>query len=72
MDKTRARFLKQKVTTFCILNEKLYWKDPGGILLNCMDKHKEKKLIEEFHARECGGYHYWKTTLNKIMRVGFY
>ena len=45
MDKTKARFLKQTSTRFCILNEKLYWKEPVGILLNCMDEHKAKKLI---------------------------
>ena len=51
MDKTRSRFLKKKATRFCILNKKLYWKETVGILLNCMDEHEDKKLIEEFHIR---------------------
>ena len=50
MDKTKSRFLKQTLTRFYILNEKLYWKEPVGILLNCMDEHKAKKIIEEFHV----------------------
>ena len=72
MDKTRERFLKQKATRFFILNEKLYWKEPRGVLLNCVDEQEAKKLIEEFHSGECGGNHYWKNTVNKIMRDIFY
>ena len=45
MDKTRARFLKQKATRFFILNEKLYWEEAGGVLLNCVDEHEAKKFI---------------------------
>ncbi len=26
----------------------------------------------EFHEGECGGHHYWKITVNKILRAGFY
>ena len=41
-------------------------------MLNCVDEQEEKGLIEEFHAGECGGHHYWKSTIIKIMRGGFY
>ena len=71
MDRTRARFLKQKASRFCILEGKLYWKEPGGVLLNCVDEQEEKRLIEEFHTEKCRGHHYWKDTVNKIMREGF-
>ena len=40
--------------------------------MKCVEKHEAKKLIVEFHARKCGGNHYWKTMVNKIMREGFY
>ena len=40
--------------------------------MNCVNEQDAKKLTEEFHAGYCGGHHYWKTTVNKIMRVGFY
>jgi hypothetical protein len=36
MEKTRARSVKLKATKFCILDGNLFWKDPGGILLNCL------------------------------------
>ena len=54
IEKTRARFLKQKEMRFCILNKKLNWKDLGGVLLNYVDEQEAKKLIKKFHARECG------------------
>ena len=49
----------------------MYWKELGGVLLNCVDEQEEKRLIEEFHTEECRGHHYWKDTVNKIMREGF-
>ena len=42
------------------------------VLLNCVNEQEAKKLIEIFHVGECGGHHYWKAIVNKIMRDGFY
>jgi len=56
--KTKARFLKLKTVKFCIVNELLYWKDPGGILLRFLIEEEEKKTIREFHKGDCGGHHY--------------
>ena len=36
LSKTRARSLKLKSAKFCIIKQYLYWKDPGGVLLNCL------------------------------------
>jgi hypothetical protein len=44
--KTKARFLKLKATKFCIVNESLYWKDPGGILLSCLIEGEAEKPSE--------------------------
>ena len=57
---------------YCILNNCLYWKDSGGILVYCLLEDEAEKVIEEFHKGDCGGNHYWKTTMNKILRAGFY
>jgi hypothetical protein len=70
--KTKAIFLKLKAAKFCILDNSLYWKDPGGILLNCLLEEDTEQAIKEFHKGDCGGHHYWKTTVHKILRVGFY
>ena len=56
MDKTRARFLKQKVVKFCILNGSMYLNDPGGILLNCVVEKDAKRLVMDFHIRDCGDH----------------
>ena len=57
---------------FCILDNVLFWKEQSGILLNCLLKSKANKILEEFHASDCGGHLYWKTIADKILRAGFY
>ena len=72
MRKIKARFVKLKAAKFCILNDRLYWKDPSWMLLNHLLEDDAKRTITYFHKGGCGGHHYWKVTLNKILRVGFY
>jgi hypothetical protein len=72
LSKTKARFLKLKATKFCILDNSLYWKDPGGILLSFLLEDDAEQAIREFHKGDCGGHHYWKTTTHKILRAGYY
>jgi hypothetical protein len=45
LTKTKARFLKLKALKFCILEGNLYWKDPAGILLNCLLKDEDDKVL---------------------------
>ena len=42
------------------------------ILLYCLLEYEAKKISKEFHEGDCGGHHYWKATVNKILRDGFY
>ena len=72
LSRTRARFLKLKEIIFCIIDNALFWKDHGGILLNCFLKEEADKVLEEFHAGDSGGNLYWKTTADKIFRASFY
>jgi hypothetical protein len=72
MSKTKARFLKLKAVKFCILDNSLYWKDHGGILLSCLLEDEAKGAIQKFHRGDCKGNHYWKTTAHKILRVIYY
>ena len=69
---TKARSVKLKSSRYIIINRFLYWKDPGGILLNCLLENEVREKIDEFHKKNCGGNLYWKTTAYKILRVGFY
>eukprot|EP00253_Pinus_taeda_P027664 PITA_27664 len=70
MTRNKARTLKLKAAKFCILNSALYWKDPGGILLNCLVEKEAKKVMEDSHQGDCSGHLFWKSTANKILRVG--
>jgi hypothetical protein len=72
LTKTKARFLKIKSLKYFILNGDLYWKDVGGILLNCLLKDEADKALQDFHEGDCGGNLNWKTIANKIFRAGFY
>ena len=36
LTKSKASFLKLKSLRYCIVDKNLYWKDTGGILLNCL------------------------------------
>ena len=38
LSRTKARFLKLKAMKFCIIDNALFWKDHGGILLNFLLK----------------------------------
>eukprot|EP00253_Pinus_taeda_P032799 PITA_32799 len=72
MTRNKARTLKLKATKFCILNSALHWKDPSGVLLNCLVEKEAKKVMEDCHKGDCGGHLFWKSTANKILRVGYY
>ena len=72
LSKSRARSIKLKAAKFCIINQYLYWKDPGGVLLSCLLENEAQRTVKEFHKGYCGGHHSWKVTANKILRAGFY
>eukprot|EP00253_Pinus_taeda_P003249 PITA_03249 len=72
MTRNKAGTLKLKAAKFCILNSALYWKDPNGVLLNFLVGKEAKKVIKDCHQGDCGGHPFWKSTANKILRVGYY
>eukprot|EP00253_Pinus_taeda_P035993 PITA_35993 len=72
MTRNKSRTLKLKAAKFCILNSTLYWKDVGGVLLNCLVEEEANQVMEDFHKGDCGGPLFWKTMANKILRVGYY
>jgi len=61
-----------KSLKFCILDNALFWNDHEGILLNCLIKDEADKVLQDFHAGDCGGHLYWRTTTDKILRACFY
>ena len=72
MSKTQEIFVKLNAAKYCIIDEYLYWKDPGGVLLNFLLEEEAKEKMQEFHKGDCCGHLYWKGTAHKILRAGFY
>eukprot|EP00253_Pinus_taeda_P035356 PITA_35356 len=62
LSRTKRRFLKMKASMFCIIDNVLFWKNHEGILLNCLTLDETNKVLKEFHAGDCGGHLYWKST----------
>ena len=72
LDRKAARSLNLRTTKYCLVEKQLFWKDPGGILLRCLDKSEIEGVISESHEGACGGHKYWKETTYKILRAGYY
>jgi hypothetical protein len=72
LGKSRAIALKLKAVKYCLIDRALYWKDPLGILLRCLDPLQAQKVMFDFHSSLCGGHHFWKTMAHKILRAGYY
>ena len=72
LDRKSVRYLKLRTTKYCLVEEQLFWKDPGGILLRFLDKYEIEGVISESHEGACGGHKYWKATTYKILRAGYY
>ena len=54
---SNARNLKLHVIKYCIMDGKLYWKDPLGFLLCFLIEFETEGVIDEFHEGVCGGHH---------------
>jgi hypothetical protein len=69
---SKTRTLKLHAIKYCIIDGKLYWKDPLGFLVSCLVKIETERVIIEFHVGVCGGHHAWRATTYKILRAGYY
>jgi hypothetical protein len=72
MGKSKTRALKLKAVRYCLIDRVLYWKDPLGVFLRCLNPQEAQKVMFDFHSGLCEGHHFWKTTAHKILRVGYY
>jgi hypothetical protein len=64
--------LKLHAIKYCIIDAKLYWKDPLGFLLRCLVEIEEEGVIYEFHVRVCGGHHVRQEIAYNILRARYY
>jgi hypothetical protein len=72
MGKNKTRDLNLKAIRYFLIDQVLYWKDPLGVLLRCLDPVEAQNIMFDFHDSLCGGHHFWKTMAYKILRVGYY
>ena len=57
MGKSKTRDLKIKAIRYCLIDHDLYWKDPLGVILRCLDPQEAQKIMFDFHDDLCGGHH---------------
>jgi hypothetical protein len=72
MGKRKARALKLKAIRYCLIDRVLYWKDPLGMLLICLEPQEAQKIMFDFHDILCGGHHFWRTMAYKILKAGYF
>jgi hypothetical protein len=72
LDKSKFRSLKLREVKYCIVDQTLFWKDPNGFLLRCVDEKEVKQISHDLHHGVCGFHHHWKATAFNILRVGYY
>lgn len=72
LDRIRYRALKIKAQPYVIVEGRLYWKYPVGILLLCLIEDEYIETIKDYHETLCGGHYSWKVTTHKILQACFY
>ena len=72
INRTKYKALKLKARPYVIIDAKLYWKDPVGVLLLCLTEGESMEVIKEYHECLCGGHYSWKVNAHKILKSGFY
>eukprot|EP00253_Pinus_taeda_P029274 PITA_29274 len=72
LSRTKKIFLRMKSLKFCVIDGALFWRNHEGILLNCLTMNETNSIMKEFHAGDCGGHLYWKSTADKILKAGYY
>ena len=60
LNKNECRSLKLKSLKYVLIDQVLYWKDRGGILLKCLDKSEVGAITAELHSGVCGGHNIGK------------
>ena len=72
LNKSEYRSLKLKALKYVLIDQILYWKHLGGILLKCLDRSEADDVTVELHGGACRGHKYRKATTFKILSAGYY
>ena len=57
---------------YVLIDQILYWRDPSGMFLRCLDRFESSLFNIQLQEDACGGHKYWKATSFKILRAGYY
>ena len=58
LSSSQARIIKLRAAKYYIHENLLYWRDPSGIPLRCLDKEQSMEVMHQFHSNIYGGHHY--------------
>jgi hypothetical protein len=72
MEKRKVRDLKLISIKYSLIDQVLYWKDPLGVLLRCLDPQEAQNIMFDFHDSWCGGNNFWKTIAYKILKASYF
>lgn len=56
MEKSKVSDFKLKAARYCLIDNQLYWRDPVGIMLKCVDDNDAHGIMIEIHWGACGGH----------------
>ena len=68
----QRRALCLKSASYQIIEGILFRKNYDGVLLRCLEKEDEKKVMIDLHDGPTGGHFSRDTTAHKILRAGYY
>eukprot|EP00253_Pinus_taeda_P011960 PITA_11960 len=51
---SQARTITLRSAKYCINENLLYWRDPSGVVLRCLDKEQSIEVMQQFHSSMCG------------------
>ena len=66
MDKNKRRSLRLVASKYCLVQGGLGWRDPDGIILQCVDTKESKELLQECMWAYVGG-----TSLPDLLFIRF-
>jgi hypothetical protein len=68
----KRRALRLRAMKYYLTEDGLWWRNPDGVILRCVNKEEAKKILEELHSGYCGGHFAAHTTAHEILGAGYY
>jgi hypothetical protein len=69
---SKKRALRLNVGKYSVMEGDLGWRNPNDLIFRCINSMKAQILMNEMHNGLYGGNFAAKTTIYKILRVGYY